>query len=214
MKKKKLITMLTTLVLVAVVGVGATLAYFTDTTQALKNTFTVGNNVSLELRETKNFDDETGIDYIFADFDTENGLSYTNMLPGVPQDKDPYVVVGDGSSDCYLFIKLTDFDDKLNIISNGTEGVVNTNWIKLTPIDNKIDGIYMYQEGTTTTFSSGKQTVPVFDQIKLKNEVTEHGITIKDLNIEACAYQSRDVDFDEVIAKSNYLELQNLFNNN
>ncbi len=46
MKKKKLLTMLTALVLVAVVGVGATLAYLSDKTLALTNTFTVGTGAT------------------------------------------------------------------------------------------------------------------------------------------------------------------------
>ena len=42
MKKRNLLISLLSLALVAVIGVGATLAYFTDKTDTKKNTFTTG----------------------------------------------------------------------------------------------------------------------------------------------------------------------------
>ena len=50
--KKSLITMLVAIVLVAAVGVGATLAFLTDSTKEKVNTFTVGN-VDIELTENE-----------------------------------------------------------------------------------------------------------------------------------------------------------------
>lgn len=41
--KKKLITLITSIALIAAVGVGATLAYLTATTGTVTNTFTVGS---------------------------------------------------------------------------------------------------------------------------------------------------------------------------
>ena len=209
MKKKKLITMLTTLVLVTVVGVGATLAYFTDTTQALTNTFAVGNNVSLELRET---DIENENEFKFADNENTGEQNYENMLPGVFVKKDPYIVVGDNTSDCYLFIQLSNFDNNLNIrYSSGNDGIINSHWVKVTSADG-LNGIYMYKVGDDNIFSENTVTEAIFDEIKLLNGFSESETEIKGLTIKACAYQSSGVDFNNVIAKDDYQALKNLFN--
>ena len=180
MKKKKLITMLTTLVLVAVVGVGATLAYFTDTTQALTNTFTVGNNVSLELRETDIEDEDN---YKFANNENTGEQKYENMLPGVFQTKDPHIVVGDETSDCYLFIQLSNFDNNLNIrYNNGTDGIINPHWVKVTSAAG-LNGIYMYKVGDDNIFSENTTTEAIFDEIKLLNSLSESNTSITDLTI-------------------------------
>ena len=62
MKKKSLLTMLLALTLVAVVGVGATLAYLSDSTGAMTNTFTVGSGIDITQ-------DEEDIDY---DYDKDD----------------------------------------------------------------------------------------------------------------------------------------------
>lgn len=46
MKKKSLVTMLAAVCLTGVVMVGATLAYFSDKTDVVTNTFTVGKAMS------------------------------------------------------------------------------------------------------------------------------------------------------------------------
>ena len=47
MKKKSLVMMLVSLGLVGTIMVGATLAFFTDQTEAVTNTFSVGANVDI-----------------------------------------------------------------------------------------------------------------------------------------------------------------------
>lgn len=209
MKKKKLITMLTTLVLVVVVGVGATLAYFTDTTHALTNTFTVGNNVSLVLRET---DIENEGEYKFANNETTGEQKYENMLPGIFVKKDPHIVVGEDSSDCYLFIQLRNFDNNLNIrYNNGTDGIINPHWVKVTSATG-LNGIYMYKVGDNNIFSENTTTEAIFDEIKLLNSFSDKNISITDLTIKACAYQSSGVNFSNIIA-NDCSELKSLFGN-
>lgn len=82
MKKKVLASVAAALVLCCV-NCG-TLAWLTDKTDSVVNTFTVGN-VDIELKET-----------------TEN----YKMIPGCTIAKDPTVTVTKDSEDCWLFVKV------------------------------------------------------------------------------------------------------------
>lgn len=96
MNKKKVITMITTIALVAVVGVGATLAYFTDS-EDVSNVVTMGH-VDITLYETDSSGDAATI--------TEEGLTFDNVMPGDVLAKDPSVKVNTGSSDAYIRVKM------------------------------------------------------------------------------------------------------------
>lgn len=85
MKKKALALVLALTLLVAGV-VGGTLAWLTDQTDEVKNTFTVGDiNIGLT---------ETTTDY--------------KMVPGNTIAKDPTVTVKANSEACWLFVKVTE----------------------------------------------------------------------------------------------------------
>lgn len=83
--RNRRIAMTVALVLVvALVSVGGTIAWLTDKTGEVVNTFTVGN-IDITLAETTT-------DY--------------KMVPGNTIAKDPTVTVKAGSEDCYLFVKV------------------------------------------------------------------------------------------------------------
>ncbi|MGN1413014.1 MAG: TasA family protein [Anaerovoracaceae bacterium] len=85
MKKKILsICLVACLALTAVVG--GTLAYFTDSTDAKVNEFTVGN-VGIDLTEP-------------------NWKGDATLMPGKSYDKDPTITVDKGSQDAYVFLKM------------------------------------------------------------------------------------------------------------
>ena len=86
--KKKLTLVVTCIVLVAAMVIGGTLAYFTDTTEAKKNTFTVGN-VGIELTE--------------SDW-TEND-NHT-LMPGTSYAKNPTITVDETSQDAWVFLRI------------------------------------------------------------------------------------------------------------
>ena len=85
--KKKILALCLVVALLATAIAGATLAYFNDTTEAVKNTFTVGN-VNINLTENK--------------WDPE---APHHFLPGVTFAKDPTITVEDGSDDCWIFME-------------------------------------------------------------------------------------------------------------
>ena len=83
--KKKTLALLLSLVLVFGVVAGGTLAWLTDRTAEVKNTFTVGD-INIGLAET-----------------TTN----YKMVPGNTIAKDPTVTVKANSEACWLFVKVT-----------------------------------------------------------------------------------------------------------
>ena len=85
MKKKALLIVLAA-ALIVVASIGGTLAWLSDKTTAITNTFTAGD-VGITLAET-------------------TGANYT-LVPGATIDKDPKVTVTANSEDCYVFVKVT-----------------------------------------------------------------------------------------------------------
>lgn len=89
--KKKSLALLLAIAIVVVGAVAGTVAWLTDKTPSVTNTFTT-SDINIELKETKN---------------------NFQMIPGWNIEKDPKVTVKAGSEACYLFVKLeksTNFD--------------------------------------------------------------------------------------------------------
>ena len=111
MKKKALALVLALTLLVAGV-VGGTLAWLTDQTAEVKNTFTVGDiNIGLT---------ETTTDY--------------KMVPGNTIAKDPTVTVKANSEACWLFVKVTESADLKDFITYA----IAEGWTALPGVD----GVY------------------------------------------------------------------------
>lgn len=105
MKKKNLITAAVSLALVAVVGVGATLAYFTDKTETKKNVFSAGK-VSINLiDETWDVDGQVKGEYY--DKDGITGIQYEDIMPGDVLSKVVGVETAADSQDAYVAVRVT-----------------------------------------------------------------------------------------------------------
>lgn len=111
MKKKTFVVALC-LALVVAFAAGGAIAWLTDTTDPVTNTFTVGN-IDISLAETT------------TDF---------KMIPGNTIAKDPKVTVEAGSEACWLFVKIEESDNLDTYISY----TVATGWTQLTGVD----GVY------------------------------------------------------------------------
>lgn len=111
MKKKALALVLALTLLVAGV-VGGTLAWLTDQTAEVKNTFTVGD-INIGLTETT------------ADY---------KMVPGNTIAKDPTVTVKANSEACWLFVKVTESTDLKDFITYA----IAEGWTALPGVD----GVY------------------------------------------------------------------------
>ncbi len=111
--KKKTLALLLALVLVFGAAVGGTIAYLTDTTDPIANTFTVGK-VDITLTETFNTDTNN---------DGTNDAWKAQLIPGTTYTKDPIVTVTNDSEDCWLFVKFEEIGNPttyLNYTSNLT----------------------------------------------------------------------------------------------
>lgn len=111
MKKKTLALVLALTLLVAGV-VGGTLAWLTDQTAEVKNTFTVGD-INIGLTETT------------ADY---------KMVPGNTIAKDPTVTVKANSEACWLFVQVTESTDLKDFITYA----IAEGWTALPGVD----GVY------------------------------------------------------------------------
>ena len=172
MKKKKILTMVAAVALVAVIGVGATLAYFTDK-DSKTNVVTMGK-VDIDLEEP-----------VFSENPDD---TITDVKPNQNIVKDPKITVTEGSLDAYVRAKI-EFDglndqqikDILPLIN-----IDKTKWFLST------DGYYYYKD----KMASG-ESVYLFQNVKIPenwgNEVS--GLTFK-INVFAEAIQADSFEPD------------------
>lgn len=164
MKNKKLVAGLVTVTLVAVLGVGATLAYFTDKEEAT-NVITMGH-VDIELTEP-NFDKD--------DTKPVKDNIIENIVPGQTIDKDPTITLAEGSEDAYIRVKL---DCEFTNAENKTTKLYPYSINKLIPVlddENKNynkdwvlsdDGYYYYQK----VLDDANKSVKMFEEVIIPSE--------------------------------------------
>ena len=166
-------------------AIGGTIAWLTDNTGPVENTFTVGN-IDIDLTET------TGNTY--------------KMVPGHTIQKDPYVTVQKGSEDCYVFIevkKSEGFDKYMTY-------KIGDGWEKLDTVDNVYYRVVKYNAEIEQKFDVIKDhTIRVLDTVT-KSDMA----ALKDKNptlvVRAYAvqyWQDNDTSFEpmkawELVAKS------------
>ncbi|MGF6989855.1 putative ribosomally synthesized peptide with SipW-like signal peptide [Lachnospiraceae bacterium PM6-15] len=177
-KKRKIVSLVVAVALIAAIGIGATLAYLSATTTVVENTFAVGN-VNLDIWETEIVDkDEDGKmgptkdnDYMLtpSQEDKDGNPLYT-------QSKDPYITLGADSEDAYVFMLVTGVDDAEAALIMTDD--FDSNWTKIAnadgvifdadadvPVvdDEKKDGVYAY----ATALSKNGRTDSLFTKIWL-----------------------------------------------
>ena len=154
MKKRKLMMTVMSLALVLVVAIGGTLAYLSDQSNEVTNTFNVGegyipddpddpdSHKGLWLDETDK--PETGGNPLDPDPDhrTETGVAYAEMMPGSVVAKDPTFHLTNNSTTSYVFANVTGVDemiaagyfftvDKPAALTDPRASVFNDNWAKV-----------------------------------------------------------------------------------
>ena len=97
--KKKVLSLCLVVALVATAVIGGTLAYFTDTTENVENTFAMGK-VKISL-------DETDINNPNGTRVKANDYTGTAMVPGHVFQKDPTIHVEANSEEAYIFLDMT-----------------------------------------------------------------------------------------------------------
>ena len=103
---KKKIAVAVSLLLVLALSIGGTIAWLTDTSDTVVNTFTVGK-VELKLEETgANKDGTTG------SFKKDYAI-----VPGATLAKDPTITVSANSEKCYVFVRITEANNSITVES-------------------------------------------------------------------------------------------------
>lgn len=117
---KMFVTMLAVVLLVGCI-IGGTVAWLTDKTDPITNTFTYGD-INITLQET------TGKDY--------------KIIPGVNIAKNPSVTVEGGSEPCYVFVKV---EETGTFVKGKVTYSMSVFWTELEGVDNvwyrKVGGI-------------------------------------------------------------------------
>ena len=142
---KKYVLMVAALLLVCVVSVTGTLAYLSAKTNAVTNTFVIGDLVDktsgkFEIREHAATYTENGVYTLDESSEVTENL-YNAILPGVDVPKDPFVRITDLQVDAYLFIEVVGLDT----LPDGLSGTVdNTVW-EATDLPGKQTGGKVYR---------------------------------------------------------------------
>lgn len=108
--KKKIIAIALCAALAVGGVVAGSLAFLTDTSEQVVNTFTAGD-VAITLEEYV-YDSETGS--LTSETTQENEYK---MIPGNTLPKDPFITIDANSEDCYVFVKVEGLNDASTYLS-------------------------------------------------------------------------------------------------
>lgn len=188
MKAKKILAMILAVVLLMTATIAGTIAWLTDDTDTVENTFTVGD-IEIDLDE-KDVDDST------EDKDRDIANSY-KLIPGTKYVKDPTVTVKNKSEACYLFIKVDDnwsvtdnkgtADDTTDDVSYKlsdylTYSVDGTKWAPLNDANSDgiaDDGVYYYKGDLLNAQLTKDETITILTG-EGEGEYAKGYITVKD----------------------------------
>lgn len=187
MKMKKIVATGSALALTAAVAVGGTLAYLTDNTAEVKNTFTYSKedqDITLDLNEHKLNADGTTVG---SEVVKQN--AYT-VLPGVEVAKDPYLTLTT-SNPSYIYVEVknnaTGVVESINETGGAVFGSESSDWTLLEDVTAPHGGqVYYWKDSATagTTVSN----IPVFNTITFKNDVPAENVDAESTNISVYGY--------------------------
>lgn len=214
MKKNKIMLSVISGLLVAAVAVGGTLAYLSDKSNMVTNTFNVGagyeedddGHVGLWLDET---------DVTNPESRTEIGNEYEDLQPGSIVEKDPTFHLTAGSTDSYVFAQVTGVDEMIKAgyyftvvepekLVDPAASAFNEKWVKVA--DNGVEGdagfngLYIYKDGDDGIVSGGEAMEAMFNWVKLGSDVDNEefaAIAPSAVDIRGVAVQSANLTAEE-----------------
>lgn len=213
MKKNKIMLSVISGLLVAAVAVGGTLAYLSDKSNMVTNTFNVGagyeedddGHVGLWLDE---------VDITNPESRTETGNEYKDLQPGSIVEKDPTFHLTAGSTDSYVFAEVTGVDEMIAagyyFTVDEPEKLVdpvsafNEKWVKVA--DNGVEGdagfngLYIYKDGVDGIVSGGEAMEAMFNWVKLGSDVDNEefaAIEPSAVDIRGVAVQAANLTAEE-----------------
>ena len=168
--RKPLITAMCALVLA--LGVNATYAWLTDTTDTVTNTFTVGKvEITLDEAAVNEYGQKLNKNGEVAAEDKDLAERVTNnnykLIPGQTYVKDPIVTVVKDSEACWLFVKVENGIAAIEDSAATMAGQIKANgWMSL----DGFNGVY-YKQVSADEASAGS-AFPVFASFKIDGEKT------------------------------------------
>lgn len=177
MKSKKLLLAAASTALVAVVGIGATLAYFTDNENAA-NVVTMGH-VDIDLVEWTDDDKWTEA--------TDQGFVFENVMPGDDITKRPSIELEDGSRDAWVRMRM-------EVVPTEESGIEQEKLYELESIlraditaegdwyYNENDGYYYFNQALTNA-EDGIKEVDFFSSVHIPDGWTNNDAADKSFRI-------------------------------
>lgn len=170
-KGTKIVVLMLAMMLVFGCAMGGTLAYLLDVSDAVTNTFTIGN-VEITLAET------TGTDY--------------KITPGATVDKNPTITVESPSEKCYVYV-LVDNTVALNGTVVATPNISTTDWTSIKTNGTKT----LYRYKAIVDASAADVEIPVFTKVTYSDTILKDNITALNntkIIMQAFAHQSDSVE--------------------
>lgn len=209
MKNKKLLTTLGAVALLGAIGVGSTLAYLSDTTGTVTNTFTVGNvsfdddnDLGSGLRESKvERDKESGnyVDADEADTWTVTKNDYKNLVAGETVYKDPTVIMADDSEDAWVFVQITNTNAKIADTDKAIFANIewSKDWVKVDKLSTDDAVVYAKKD----IIEAGEAST-IFTSVTMSEDITGDtvipNIELNAFAIQAAGFESYEDALDEV----------------
>lgn len=170
--RRALLVAMSALLLVAV-SVGGTVAWLTDKTNPVTNTFSP-STINIELDESDNLD--------------------LKMVPGKTLTKDPYITVKAGSEPCIVFVKITKSDNYDTYLNEYT--VDAATWTKLDSASSGNVAVYYTTNAINALSADVTKDILAPESVTVKTGVTKTQMesltdaTRPTLSFEAYAIQS------------------------
>ena len=172
-------------VLLVAGSVAGTLAYLTATSEAVTNTFTVGNiTIALDEAQVDVYGEEVAPDSRVKD------NSY-KLVPGRTYKKDPTIHVTKGSEACYLFVKIENNIADVVTTDSVAAQLTNNRWTLLT------GNVYYYENVVDASTAEADVDVAVFESFAVDAEAESADIADcngKTIVVTAYAVQSHGFD--------------------
>ena len=142
MKMKNMLIGGMSLALVACISVGGTLAYLSDNTGTMTNTFKFG---TLEVTQ-KETDGTTNVP-------NSGSLTYEDLVPGDTVKKEVKISLADHKVDAYVYVAVKNSNNTLvkygNVEDESFVAGVGSDWIKVNSAAGKAYDLYVYAGNTS-----------------------------------------------------------------
>ena len=200
MESKKMKKLLLSCGLVGVVGVGASLAYFSDVTDILRNTFSIfgagGQAIELNVKEKEAVFQENTYDYIEGSrwiYDSVDGNAndYENLIPGSTVYKNPTVEVKANTIESVVVVRVENlYQNAYDITGSGIGGGDNQ-WTVLNNYeDPDTDNVTFltYNSNVDTTNGEDVDLTALFTGLTFKTDIDED-TPVQPIVVSAAAVQ-------------------------